>query len=122
MIKYKKFFPGIPGWFIGEINSDCDVTCAAHGLVCTENEMWNHNSDVDSPKKLAKLINRLQGMTSFPPCSGTYGDDPGVPCFFASRRWCYNSSPGKSRVNVDCGRSPMPKYQNKKRLCYCHAG
>ena len=84
--------------------------------------MWNHNSDVDSPEKLAKLINRLQGTTSFSFCSGNYGDESDVPVFSTSERFCLSSSPGKSRKNIDCGRSPMPKEQYKERLCYCHAG
>jgi len=111
---------GIPGWFIGEIYKDCNVTCAAHSLVCTENEMWNHNSDVDSPKKLAKLINRLQGMNSFSSCYGHYGNFTDVPNFSTSERFCLNSSPGKPRENVNCGQTP--NYQSKKRLCYCHSG
>ena len=116
----RNFFPGIPGWFIGEIYKDCNVTCAAHSLVCTENEMWNHNSDVDSPKKLAKLINRLQGMNSFSSCYGHYGNFTDVPNFSTSERFCLNSSPDKPRVNVACGQKP--NYQLKKRLCYCHSG
>ena len=110
------------GWFIGEANSDCDVTCAAHGLICTEDGMWNHNSDVNSPEKLTKLINSLQGETSFNLCSGKYGDSPDVPLFSTSEGFCYSSSPGKSKEKIECGLSPTPQYQNKKRLCYCHAG
>ena len=84
--------------------------------------MWNHNSDVDAPEKLANLINRLQGKTYFSICSGTFGDSPGVPLFSTAKSFCFNSSPGKPKEKIDCGQSPKPEYDYKKRLCYCNAG
>ena len=111
------------GWFIGEKNANCDVTCEAHNLVCTEDEMWKHNSDVDAPEKLANLINRLQGWTSFSTCSEKYGQGhTDVPVFQKSAGLCWNPLPRRPKNMVDCGRVPTPKNQNKQRLCYCHAG
>ena len=111
------------GWFIGEKNANCDITCNAHNLVCTEDEMWKHNSDVDAPEKLANLINRLQGNTSFSTCSEKYGQGyTDVPVFSTSAGLCLNPSPRRPKNMVDCGRVPTPKNQNKQRLCYCHAG
>ena len=124
MIKDKKHFSyKASGWFIGEKNANCDVTCEAHNLVCTEDEMWKHNSDVDAPEKLANLINRLQGWTSFSTCSEKYGQGhTDVPVFQKSAGLCWNPLPRRPKNMVDCGRVPTPKNQNKQRLCYCHAG
>ena len=123
MIRDKKYFDHKSlGWFIGEINTDCDVTCEAYSLVCTEDEMWNHNSDVDTPERLANLINKLQGNTSFYSCIGSFGNTPDVPVFSTSEGFCLNSSPSRPKHKVDCGRLPTPEGQLKRRLCYCHAG
>ena len=107
------------GWFVGEINTDCDVTCKANNLVCTEYEMWKHNSDVDAPEKLAKLLNGLLMNTNFTSCSGAYGEVSDVPLSTA-KGTCLSSSPGRSKEKFDCGLSPTPKNQRKKRLCFCH--
>ena len=85
--------------------------------------MWKHNADVDTPDKLANLIHRLQGNTSFSSCSEKYGKGyTDVPVFSTSARLCLNPSPRRTKNMVDCGRVPSPKNQNKQRLCYCHAG
>ena len=110
------------GWFVGDVNADCDVTCKAHNLVCTEDEMWKHNSDVNAPEKVTKLINGFLGNTSFTSCSGAYGEESDVPVFSTSDAFCLSSSPGRPKSKFDCGRSPSPKRQRKKRLCYCHEG
>ena len=83
--------------------------------------MWNHNSDVDASEKVANLINRLQRNTYFSVCTGQFGDSPEVPLFSDSKASCFNSSPGKPKEKINCGRSPTPKHDNKTRLCYCHA-
>ena len=86
--------------------------------------MWKHNSDVDAPEKVMKLINRLLRNTSFPSCSGAYGEESDVPVFSTSEsyQFCLSSSPERAKETFDCGRSPTPKDQLKKRVCYCHGG
>ena len=84
--------------------------------------MWKHNSDVDAPEKLAKLINRMLENPTFTSCSKAYGEESDVPVFSTSDGFCLSSSPGKPKEKFDCLRSPTPKTQRKKRLCYCHGG
>ena len=85
--------------------------------------MWKHNSDVDGPEKLANILKQKLGSTSFPLCSGKFGNETDVPVI--STTWsineCVHSSPGRQKETFDCGRIPnTPHNHFKKRLCYCH--
>jgi len=106
-------------WYIGHKHQDCTTTCHINGLICTEDEMWKHNSDVDGPEKLANILKQKLGSTSFPLCSGKFGNETDIPSI--STTWsvneCLHSSPGRQKERFDCGRIPNTPDQ---RLCYCH--
>jgi hypothetical protein len=47
------------GWYDGGLGQSCDTGCASHGLVCTEEELFQHNSDVDSSSEVLALITAM---------------------------------------------------------------
>ena len=93
---------------------NCDDTCNRVGLTCSEDELLRHNSDVDSSKKLIRLIERLRGTVSVDSCFGGYGSTSAVPVF--TNGFCSHSEPFRQASTFNCSARPAHNYQ---RLCFC---
>lgn len=104
------------GWYDGGEDQSCDQGCAAVGLVCTEEQLSAHNSDVDTSEKVKALISAVAGVTTDDSCSGDYGTSKGVPNWTPTA--CCHST-DRSFSTFDCAKTPTAG-REKHRLCYCH--
>ena len=101
-------------------------------MVCTEQDQFQHNSEVDSCDELKDLIDDLNhtdhhdGPISdydleFKECNVDYGTSPDVPnCSDDSDDRCYVSSSSRAITSFNCAAEPLPSSANKRRLCYCN--
>jgi hypothetical protein len=109
--------PGQDGWYDGGDSQSCEAGCAAHGLVCTEEQLFLHNGDVDSNSEVLALVARVGGSTSDTQCNGDYGTSRGIPCWHSTG--CWMSSENRPLNTFDCQYTTNPD-AHKHRLCYCH--
>eukprot|EP00930_Biecheleria_cincta_P076738 TRINITY_DN6395_c0_g1_i3.p1 TRINITY_DN6395_c0_g1~~TRINITY_DN6395_c0_g1_i3.p1 ORF type:complete len:258 (-),score=0.44 TRINITY_DN6395_c0_g1_i3:54-800(-) len=103
------------GWVVGGAGESCTAACGTSGRVCTEQGLYEHNSEVDSQAELEDVIgntcssqyatNQLTHRTS--PNLGDKGD---YEC-------CQASGPDRSLSTFSCAAVPSPR--DKKRVCYC---
>ena len=111
-------------WFLGEPLENCDTVCERNSLICSATQFAQHNDDVDSNKKVLKLIEELGGKTSAMEIGGgscKKGDFPAVPVFNKDSFCMYSDPKRKSNPSsFDCGRVAGPPKAKKQRLCYCH--
>ena len=73
------------GWYIGNQNENCDDTCTAYNLQCSNEGLYRHNEDVDSSEDLRSLIQTLGGSLLATSCGGQYGTAADIPNFSASK-------------------------------------
>ena len=119
----------ILGWHLGGRGENCNAVCNRKGLICTEQDQIQHNSEVDSCDELKDLIDDMNhadhddGPISdydleLKECEPDYGSSPDVPN--CSDDHCYVSSSSRNVTSFDCAQEPLPLSDNKRRLCYCN--
>ena len=104
-------------WYIARKGVCCDAYCRQENLACSKNGMLNHNSDVDTSKKVVTLIKKLGGNLSTTNCKEGYNFHETVPKFSSSKNTCYYSAPNRPVGTIDCTVTP---YEYEQRLCFCH--
>jgi len=109
--------PNAAGWYASGEVTGCDAACGAKGLVCTENGLFNHNSDVDTTEKVLTLINQLGESTGDTDCSDEWGDNPDVPQWRPTH--CNRATVNRALDTFDCTAAPKAD-PGRQRLCYCH--
>jgi len=109
---------GEPGWFIANLEENCNDACLKIGLECTEYGLKAHNKEVDSSKKMLALLKSLGQEIGVTSCDGQYGNSPGVPNFSKKDKLCLHSSSGREKFSCE-KKSNQPASQEKQRLCYC---
>ena len=87
--------------------------CTDLGLQCTEDELSNHNGEVDTSEKVLGLIKQLGGTITAEQCLTNYGSATATPNF--KEDICYTS--GIKSV-FSCNKIAGPANANKQRLCY----
>ena len=86
--------------------------------MCTEEELRNHNGDVDSNEEVLALITQVGGSTSADSCLTDSGSAGNVPHW--KNEVCHVSDPNRDFSTFNCDAVPYPLNQGKRRLCYCH--
>ena len=101
----------------GGAGLSCDDGCAAVGLVCSEEQLYANDGDVDSEDEALALIATVggSGPTS---CSDSVGTGLAVPLWVEGTS-CFFSTSGRALDTFDC--ATAPPQSAKHRLCYCHA-
>ena len=105
-------------------NQNCDDACNENGLVCTEEDQFKHNSDIDSCSDVEDLVQEITGTKSVINCILIWGTEKDVPnCYNnlqSSNIQLFRHSSVKSRdlSDFDCATVPSPRNANKQRLCY----
>jgi len=107
------------GWYAGGLDESCTAACESHGLTCTEQELFNHNHEVETSALVVDLIATLGGSTSAVICQEQYSTQADVPNFHPTE--CNRSSPDRELSTFNCDQRPVPENVGKQRLCYCHA-
>jgi len=108
------------GWYDGGERRSCDEGCQAVGLVCTEEQLFAHNHEVDSTQKIMDLVAELGGSTYAQHCDQMFGTADDVPNW--SLGVCHGSSPSRALATWSCSARPRGFHPErpKHRLCYCH--
>jgi len=107
------------GWYDGGEGGSCEESCLAVGLVCTEEQLFAHNSDVDSTEKILALVDELGGETPVQECDQVWGTADDVPNW--SLTVCHGSSPSRALSTFSCSARPRGGSHPKRRLCWCHS-
>lgn len=113
----------VDGWYPSQWGQDCTQACQYRGLVCTEQGLEDHNSDVDSSEKLLKLIGALPigNYSNFAPCKLV--KNKAAPTFRLLGDVTCGYAPSDRRSDsYSCG-NPGPKLffeERMSRMCYCH--
>ena len=102
-------------WFISNEQESCDQTCNRVGLICSEDELRQHNREVDSCDEVKYLVASLTGINASN-CNRDHRARSDVPNF--DGKTVYNSKRSRSRTSYDCTKSPSQP--SKRRLCFCH--
>ena len=105
------------GWYIGASGASCTETCTGNALLCTDQQMMAHNSEVNSDSEM--MIKKAQlGFTGSSASSCTDGDRFAQEApYFTSTECRYKNLNSKyQRDKYNCTASDAVKY----RLCYCH--
>ena len=110
--------PSVPsaGWYDGGAGLSCTDGCAAHGLACSEEQLFAHNGDVDSSAEVLALVTEVGGATSATECGDSYGDYPAVPNFKSDTCWISDTNRALSTFDCDMAHPTNPDVH---RLCYC---
>ena len=108
------------GWILSDKNENCADACNKRGLICNEQDQFEHNSDIDSCSKIENLVHEIVGTKSSLQCSSTYGTAKDVPNCDHNLQLCHASVPNRPLPTFDCTSAPHPKYAMKQRLCYCN--
>ena len=87
--------------------------CEENGLVCTEEGLENHNTEVDTSDEVKDLIQQLGGQTSAHLCDTSWGFTTDTPVLDTNNGQCFTSG---QKAEFSCARKPS---SHKKRLCYC---
>ena len=101
-------------WLLGDGGGTCDSACTKQGMACSEQQLWAHNSEVDSATELKALIGALGGSTAAD-CNFDYPVNADVPVF--STWVCYASASNRDIVTFKCSAETSTE---KRRLCYCN--
>ena len=99
----------------------CTASCASHGLLCTEQELFNHNNEVDSSAELLSVMVSVDASFSLTSCTSEFGSGFDVPVWRTSTggkpEKCYFSSSSRALSTFNCEKIPDA---DKRRICYCH--
>ncbi|KAK3232874.1 hypothetical protein CYMTET_56798 [Cymbomonas tetramitiformis] len=115
--KYRPAGHDCEGWYDGGFEKSCDDGCDAVGLVCTEEQFYAHNDEVDTSAEVLALIAHVGGYTTDTNCEDTFGTSTDVPNWRADGTICHRSSAERALSTFNCARAQALKH----RLCYCHA-
>jgi len=107
------------GWYDGGQDQNCNTGCQQRGLVCTDDQLFAHNSAVDSSSDVLTLMNQVGAISSATSCNGAYGTSPGIPEWNHGGSDCYYSQPLRALSSFSCSAIPTQGFA-KHRLCYCH--
>ena len=102
------------GWYSSAFGASCDAACISQGLVCTEQGLFDHNSEVDSSAEIIALVQQHGGSTSSS-CNTNYMAVADVPNWSS---WQCFTSGSRPLSSFDCAQT-TPQSYNKRRLCYC---
>jgi len=111
--------PKPDGWYDGGAQRSCDEGCQAQGLVCTEEQLRAHNSDVGTSEELLAKIRQVGGDTLAPVCGQLWGEEDDVPNWFVGG--CHGTLPSRPPSSFSCAARPRGTRLPKHRLCWCHA-
>lgn len=113
-------FPGFSdGWRIAEPGVSCNTACESIGLVCTDEQLALHDSQVHTCEGLSALIEVLPGgRTTAGTCCGVHGPPMALPHFNTFINDCYH--PLNSSVTRSCMTATSTGGAEKHLLCYCH--
>ena len=103
-------------WLLGDGGGTCDSACTKQGMACSEQQLWAHNSEVDSATALKALIGALGGSTEADCNNFDWKLSADVPSF--STWECYASASNRNIGTFKCSAGTDPA--EKRRLCYCN--
>ncbi len=103
-------------WLLGDGGGTCDSACTKQGMACSEQQLWAHNSEVDSATELKALIGALGGSTAADCNNFDYPVNADVPSFSTGE--CYASASNRDIGTFKCSAETNPA--EKRRLCYCN--
>ncbi len=105
--------PGIKGnWYLSDQNKNCQDTCQALNMDCSEEEFNLHNEDIDTSEEVINLIRTLGGTISLPYCCSDYGTSAGVPNFSSSHNACFFSDQARPLSSFDFQKNACPPNEN----------
>ena len=104
---------------MSKANQNCDDACNEHGLVCTEEDQFQHNADIDSCSDVEDLVHEITGTKSVVSCVSIWGTAKDVPNCETHLMSCHASVKSRDLSTFDCETVPSPRYANKQRLCHC---
>ena len=104
---------------MSKANQNCDDACNEHGLICTEEDQFKHNSDIDSCRDVEDLVHEITGTNSVLNCISIWGTAKDVPNCANDLYSCHVSVQSRDLSTFDCATVPSPGYMNKQRLCHC---
>lgn len=110
---------GKVGWYDGGEDRSCDEGCAAVGLVCTEEALLAHSSEVERSADILELAAAAGGVTAAARCDAAYAWDPDVPQWNAVE--CQRSAVGRELSTFNCSARPARPGEGRHRLCFCHS-
>lgn len=100
------------GWAVGNSGESCNVVCAASGGSCTEQGLYEHNSEADSQAELETIIGRS--------CNTTYdtswdlaADVPNIGLNSDDGN-CFGSGSDRALSTFSCAKTSADK-----RVCWC---
>ena len=102
-------------WFISKEKNSCDQTCNGVGLICSEDELRQHNREVATCNKVKNLAFSLTGISAIH-CNRNHKARSDVPNF--DGKTVFKSAKSRSRRSYNCTSSPPQP--SKRRLCFCH--
>jgi len=110
-------------WIAGQVDESCSQACSSAGLVCTEENLYLHNSFVDSPEELSGILSVVVPDISFSEggcVQDQFSSGPTVPMFKQTGEICRVSAADRDLSTFSCDRKPAPANDDKRRLCYCN--
>ena len=111
------------GWYSGDGGANCDAACFAQGLVCTEQGLYDHNTEVNSSAAINALVQQ-HGEFANSICDGNYTTASDVPNWVEGNDIiaggvCHLSGSRPLRSFNCSAQPPGPQGQYKRRLCFC---
>ena len=114
-------------WFLAAPHESCEEACYNNGLVCSDDQLRLHDSDVDTSTKLIHVLGDIDVWVGTKPCldsneAGPDFQDEDFPLINTGLDWkCYFSRPDRPFNKYNCMRQPTrtSTNNNKRRLCYC---
>ena len=102
---------------LGDGGGTCDSACTKQGMACSEQQLWAHNSEVDSAAELKALIGALGGSTATAADCNNFDWklSADVPSFSTGE--CYASASNRDLGTFKCSAETSTE---KRRLCYCN--
>jgi len=107
------------GWYKGGLGKSCSQACEARNLLCSEDELYLHNHEVDTFSELLSIIETVGGpVPSISNCTNIYGARGFAPSW--SKSSCVRSIPHRPLESFNC--DAYPPSTSRRRLCYCSPG
>ena len=118
------------GWYVGDVDADCDATCSANGLVCTAAEFARNSHELDTCDEMMAVVDMWWARSGATPpgslssyCDNTAANTPNFMAHFNTAiNGAYVHLPAGAHAasNFDCTQTGNGDPGNKRRLCYCH--